>query len=521
MADPSFQTYIGFTQTSSFSVASLTNISSWVQRIRVDRGRDVGFGHIVAGRAMLEVDNATRVFTPQNSASPYYNNMRPNRVVFITATHPGSNATPFFRGYIDSWTVDPAYSGRTAVIEATDNTKLLVQRRVDMPIAAATQANSLIIDVLSYAVILGPNSIDATITDGINFAWFADQEAQQALQALVEFGQYTMFAINSSDGFAFKDRHYNVNSVSPVASYVNAFFGLKVKNSDEGLVNVAAVGGEARKIWTGQAELVGIGDVQRTVVAVWPATIESNSGSTTAGSQTTIPASSAITFEVGYRDPFNEEPAPCASLRLYPHLLDGIAGDVILINVGSVDVASGGYAGGDITTTASYWMDDHGDSATLHIFNGTSVEGYLWRARIRGRPLQRSLINQGDSSVNSSINEFGRHSFSFQSPLFSLDSYAQDYADFITARYHDLRPQLELTLKNQWPDQVDRDLLDVVWVVESYSAISSLWQIWGISHEITVGRGLEHTTTWTLDQWKPMGLFVLDVDQLDIGRLGF
>jgi hypothetical protein len=514
MPDPTFDVLVGFAGT------SLTNVSSFVTKISIDRGRAEQFGQMVSGRAIIELDNELRYFTPENAASPYYPYLDPNKVVVVQASSsyvadPGKR---LFRGYIDQWNIDPEFGNRMATIQCTDNGKLLQIRRVDMPVIVNTKASSIITDILSAAGITGPNSIDA-LADDLPYAWFPDQEAGQAMQSVVELGLYVLYPLYGSEGFAVKDRHYQINSVSPVASYVNQFAGLRYTRGDASVINEAIVGGSGRKLWSGQGVGVGLGDKNRRIVGTWPYTVEANSYTTTGTSITNVPVGLDTALTLDYRDPDTNEPAPCASLRLYPHLLDGVTGDVVVTRLGNTSSTYNGT--NDLTTQCSVWLEDFGDAGKIHIYNGGPADGMLWRARIRGLPLQRVLFATTSTQVASSVTAYGKHSFSFTSALFGLDAYPKGYGEFVAFRNCDIRPTVEMTLKNVWPDQLDRELLEILWVVESHSAVSGLWQVWGISHDIDTARGIEHVTKYTLDRWTPAGIFVLDQDHVDTGKLGF
>lgn len=490
----------------SFGVSSITNISSAVLQVSIERGRAEGIGQIVAGRATLVLDNEHRHFTPENSLSPYYPNLVPNRAIIVQA-----NSTPLFRGFVDAWRIDPVVGNRTAVVEARDNTKELLRRRVDTPIFLDTVASSLIAIVFSHAGITDTATVDA-ITDVIPFAWFPDQEAYAALRGIVEAGAYTMYSRLDNKSFTIRNRTYNVSSSAPTASYVNAFYGLTYERSDDRLINTATVGGETRRI----RDINPVGDVytgpdpQLVVVARLKNTLEQNSGQQQAEIMT-APVGVLREFELEYVDPDNNEPSPCASLSQWADLLDGATGSVRVFD----------YGGNNITTQCSVTFTDHGDRATGRLYNAGPTEGLIERYEILGRPLQRQIITVQSAEVSSSQAEYGQRTVSLASPFFNLETYALGYAQYLTFRYHDLRPEVSMTLKNIWPDQITLDLLDVIHVVESHSAIGGAWQIMGIQHDITAARGLEHTTTYALDRWTPMALFVLDVDRLDTGRLGF
>lgn len=103
------------------------DITSDLVSVTIERGRQQELDRFVAGTAIIELKNATRKYDPQNTAGPYYGNLKPMRLLRLTATWNGVTY-PLFQGYIDGFKqkyVQRRYSSVT--ITATDAFKVLAR----------------------------------------------------------------------------------------------------------------------------------------------------------------------------------------------------------------------------------------------------------------------------------------------------------------------------------------------------------------------------------------------------------
>lgn len=84
------------------SIIQVANVSNTVQRISIRRGRDRMFEEYTPGQAIIQFQDFTGDWNPDNASSPYYGQIKPMRQVRI---HTSYNNTPYylFTGFISSW----------------------------------------------------------------------------------------------------------------------------------------------------------------------------------------------------------------------------------------------------------------------------------------------------------------------------------------------------------------------------------------------------------------------------------
>jgi hypothetical protein len=84
------------------AVVDVVDVSSTVQRISIRRGRDRMFEQYTPGQAVVQFQDFTGDWNPDNAASPYYGQILPMRQVKIHTTYSGTTYN-LFTGFITSW----------------------------------------------------------------------------------------------------------------------------------------------------------------------------------------------------------------------------------------------------------------------------------------------------------------------------------------------------------------------------------------------------------------------------------
>lgn len=119
----------------------LTDITSDVRWVNIRRGKMRETDRVTPGICQLGLNNASRKYDPTNTASIYYGNIAPMRLLYITAVVAGTDY-PLYRGYIQEWTVDYADQNLPlAGIVAADCLSLLA--RQDLATIAAAHSGDL------------------------------------------------------------------------------------------------------------------------------------------------------------------------------------------------------------------------------------------------------------------------------------------------------------------------------------------------------------------------------------------
>ena len=114
----------------------LVDVTDDVRSVSIRRGRQREIDEFGPGTCSVTLNNDARKYDPVNEDSPYYGNIEPRRMLYVTAVVDGVDY-PLYRGYVQRWTVD--YSQPTlplAGIVAADALSLLARQELT-PIAAA------------------------------------------------------------------------------------------------------------------------------------------------------------------------------------------------------------------------------------------------------------------------------------------------------------------------------------------------------------------------------------------------
>lgn len=480
MSDPSYNIGIEFVS------GSFTEVGSDCRRFTISREAADAFAGISTGRASFVMDNYAGRWSPANSASPYSPHLTTNKPIRVTATYAGSTYN-LFKGFIDRYSISPDLSTRTAMIEASDRVKDLQLRKIDLPLATETNAGSLFTDILSAAAVTSSDRTIDRMYDTIPYAWYADRRPNEAMNDLLLFGNYRLYA--GPDGkINVKNRYWGIEG-TVVGSYVNDFYGLEYGLTEERILNDVKIEGQPRK---------------RSASVNTVAWLESIP---------TIAASSAIGFWLHYVDPANLELDTPANSMVTP--------------VSSADyktnTASDGL-GVDRTSLASVQATFFGASAVCSIFNGSGDAVYLTKFQLRGYSIQRQAPILYESRNTSSQNAYGKRDYTLRSDLIADLGYAKDYSEFMITENKEPAADVRFEIKQVFPDILARELGDIVHLVESNTAVASLWTIRSIDHDVTLERGLEHTLRCGVEFWRDREYLILDHatrGQLDVNRLAF
>lgn len=476
-----------------FVTGSFTNVSAESLGFTITRERgEAGIG-IAAGRTMIVADNFDGRWSPDNASSPYAPNIKPNRRLRIRAAWQGSTYA-LFTGFLDSVKVEPALERRRATIKATDRIKRLGKIVITLgSVFTDINVGSVWTHVLSGAgIATDQRSIDR-LFDVLPFAWYArEKPANDAIRDLLDHGRsYAYLAGN--DVLHVKDRYWPGRQ-TVIASLVNDFLALGYTMTDERIINRAVVRSKPRKRRPlGTASLAWIKD------------------------PIFIPASSGIGFELSYRDEENAEDDVPSIDMIAP-----VNGTDYLTNTSSVSVGSG--SGTDKTALASAQVTFRATSAVCSLYNGSDLGVYLTRFVLRGTPVQKQpeLIAPTDDA--SSQNVYGKREFTLVNDFIGTQAHATDYSTFLVQEGKEPRGDLTVTLKNQFPGILAREIGDVLHVVESNAAVGSRWVITGIAHTVRTERDIEHETEYDLEFFRDPEWLILDDDpkgKLDQRRVAF
>lgn len=173
---------------------------------------------IAPGQAELELNNISRDYSPENSASPLVGSILPGRGLKLQATL-NSATTVLFWGYLDDYQVLPDTDTRSVRITALDVLgKFDTSVSVDLNYSITTgQAIGLVLDAIGWPTAARQIDMGATT---IRWYWEEGTNGLVALQQLVDSeGPGSLVYVDYSTGnFVFKGRHHRLTDARSTTS---------------------------------------------------------------------------------------------------------------------------------------------------------------------------------------------------------------------------------------------------------------------------------------------------------------
>lgn len=158
MSKPVTKVEFGFTQATP-GVYTFQDITTYVRSVEVSRGLSRDLDEYSAATCSVTLDNRSRTFDPEYTASPFYGQVKPQAAVRIT-----TGGEIIFTGYIDSWAFDYSIVGdQTATFNALDGTTRIANATVTPQVFSAQFAGARIASVVSSTAVawLGGTALDA------------------------------------------------------------------------------------------------------------------------------------------------------------------------------------------------------------------------------------------------------------------------------------------------------------------------------------------------------------------------
>jgi hypothetical protein len=187
------------------------DVSEYVRNVSVRRGKSRQLDRFTAGGATIELNNNSRAFDPENTASPFFGQIIPKRTIKVET---GGSAV--FYGVVDDWNLNYDLSGLSlAGADCVDGFTLLAQRALSASTETSQKTGARINAILDRSEVNWPSSLRDIDTGATTLQADVIQDGTNALEYLQlvtdsEPGSIFM----GSDGFiVFKDR-----SVAPVSA---------------------------------------------------------------------------------------------------------------------------------------------------------------------------------------------------------------------------------------------------------------------------------------------------------------
>lgn len=461
-----------------------------VQRITVTRQAVTLFSALTPGRCDLVLFNEAGNYSPDGTTY----SVRPLQRIHVQAVTDAGSIYKMFTGKVESIRLNPQLGQRDIAFSATDEATEL-QRTVSLSLQLAINVTSLFTDIASVS---GWHMIRTDISstnDEIPYAFLDNLPAGDALEKTAEAGAHLWY-IDGGAKLVMRDRNYDYNqSLSVVASFDNTFLGLTYQMDRGRLYNDINIRATRRSVSTSVNTIAWLDE------------------------KVFLAQSEQLVATLQYVDPDNTERG--LSINALFGATDAFQAGTPATSVSITQSADWIFnttsddTGTDLTSALAVSLTPYAQTADVVVTNNSSLGGYLTKFQLRGYLLRQQPPILSISRDGDSIAEFGRRTLDIRNELVPNATFSRDYAAWLKERYKDPHAALTMSLKNEFPQVLDIELLDIISVGESITNIASRFIVTGVTHNIATDRSLEHSVRYDIDLAVNKDYLVLDVDTFD------
>lgn len=436
------------------------------------------------GRAVLELDNRSGDYSPENSSSPLVDLLGPGRPMHVLATHLGTEYV-LFHGFLDDYDMEPGIGQQSVSLTMLD----LLGRLSDVRLSTALHfglttgdAINIILDAAGWDIDKREIDQGATL---LRYWWEEGSDALTAIKRLVAAeGPPALVTVTEHDHFMFRDRHHRLTI-------------------DESLVSQATFRGGDTEPMISPPLIYNLGwrDIVNSVTLEVQERTAEGELSDVWSSSATYTMATGETVEVIARtsDPFLGAITPVATLN------EEDPGDyTILSGPGVVTVA--------LSNTA-------GAVTTIRI-TSSGGPAVITDLKFRAYSVSVSRTYQIHVEDPSSIAKHGLRSYPDDIPLVGIHD-ALAVAQLIIAHRAERLPvvSMRITAANDTriTQQLSRDLSDRVTIIDNETGLNADFFIETIQHRTD---GMFHDTTFGCEKARDAN-FNVNVFRFDTVGSGF
>lgn len=500
MATPTYKVRAGWLTgdwteiSSSYSWAQLADGFRWeelvagavpdadVEQISISRQASNINARLTTGQARIQLDNSRGQYTGNPSA------IRINDIVGVWALS-GSSVYGLYSGYADRFDVSPAlHDGRKLTVQAAD-----IASRLRPVISTSLYVNptqsTVFQAILSAASIPADRYVLDQHNELLQFAYLDQVTAGDAIAEVQQNGAQYIY-VDGRGRLQIKNRNFDVPSLSGFGPY-SQIFALSQSLDDQSVVNRVQV------TTTPRDTLINLSTVGWISDPVF------------------IAAAGSVDFIIDFIDPItNERGAPVQNIQSM------VSGTDFYF---SANVDGGGT---NQTACLSLQVTPNATSARIQAANvGSGANnGYLTICQVKGYAVSRQPDLTQTVRDDASIAIYQERFQSVTASMLGTKNRAMDLGEFLLVTGSTPKAQTTLSLKNEFPDVVQVDLLARLAITNSTMAIGSSFIVQGIEHSLSFDGGTEHTLTLDCELALIKDYFVLDsnvLGHLDINKLGF
>jgi len=408
------------------------------------RDQDTALSPIVAGRGSFELDNRSRDYSPRNTASPLFGNLKPARPVIIRRTVSGTTYVMLVAHTTDD-PINPDTDAKTVSFSLEDSLADFKGQTVSTALYSGIRTGDAIGFVLDAVGWTGGRDLDAGVTY-IPYWWEERTDAFEALSKLLASeGPPALLTVGTAGEIIFRDRHHRLTRAASLTSQAT-WRGSGV----EPVMGVGFTYDDAwRNIVNSATFSVDVRVPDYPITTVW-----------TADSTIDIPANTTVPVVVELTDPVQSAATPKVGFDL--KVLTGT-----------------------VTPTLSR---DSGTAITIFLAAG-GADAQVVGLRLRAVPVPVAYTVQISASDTASQTDYGLRSYPQDAPWVGPHD-AKALADLQVATRKQPNPILNIrfpcTLNQdaRLSALLARDLSDRVTVVEAETAVNSDFFLESFAHSI-------------------------------------
>ena len=434
------------------------------QPLTVRYGRDQArqLSPTAPGEAAFMLDNRSRDYSPENTASPLAGFVAPGRPVKLEATV-GATATALYAGFLDDFEIKPGLNDRSVPATCIDALGRLRGMQVTTTLYRGVRTGDAVgylLDAVGWPADM--RDLDAGVSY-LPFWWLDNADAFDALMQLADSeGPAALVSVDSLGRIVFRDRHHRLTrAASLTVQSTWRSSGVEPCISDPVTYDAG---------WKEIVNSVVI-DVPVRQIDSLPSQVWTSQG------LITIPPASSISVTAGASSPFLGAISPVQNT------------DYVLLT-------------GDIAFSLSQVS---GQSTTITMTS--SVGATIQDLALRAYAIQAVSVKVTVEDA-ASISRYGRTSYqSGRAPVWANVYDATAIAQLIVAKRAERLPTITVTMRGagsalRLAECLNRNLSDRVHLTESLTGLDSDCFIEQISHTVGSG-GLEHVTTFGLEKIPP------------------
>lgn len=482
MPVPTYTVWLDLNNNGAFDHAQ-SNISAYVKEITVSLGRSRDFDKNVMGTLELRLKNSTGLFSPENTSSALYPNLKANRAIKVQATYSGTDYALFY-GYISGITPHPDRLQQDVYMTAGDLFKRLKNERLTTELWEGETVNNIIDYILTGANYLNLDAANVSIDEDdtvIPYAWWLDTPALTALEDLltaVSGQHYIAPDVTNGYLYVYENRHHLLqgnHGVSQETWDETAYREMPSYQFDDSqVINDVEVEARIRKelasadIWT---------DENANTTDPWFINQQQS------GNDIHI-----ITVWATLAEPSKSIIAPVGGTDYTANTSPDGTGTALETVTGNGEVT--------IVTTI------YGQAVKLVITNNHAGKAYITLLKIRGVEvaLQDTLLCLESSATSQA--DYGKRHSRFSTELIATSARATELAQYILMLRKQPQAEPEVTRQNKFPSQLQRCLGDRITLQHTTLGIDTDYHIVSIEHQIDMA-GKRHATTYRLQRAEP------------------